>query len=296
MAAPAAPLRDDTARVASGERRSAQQVRPSANAGLTPWLVTLLLAAASGVAGFYAYEHYRLTKEENGVLRAQILEATNRAAGAEERLLSVTAELSRARGEFAAQSTIAVAKTQEVRSLEARLREALDKVGEVTSSNQEISLQLVDKVLFRVGDSELTEKGKKVLEKLGALLKEVPDRQVWVQGHTDDTPIRATSDLFVSNWELSSARALTVVHYLEATSGVDPRRLAAVAFGEHRPVSRSKRERNRRIEIVLYPPSLPVTREPAQLRDPEPKEDEKEAARAVPEGSAAARSAPPPAR
>jgi chemotaxis protein MotB len=286
MAAPAAPLRDDTARVAPGERRPARSPRPTARTGLTPWLVTLLLAAASGVAGFYAYEHYRLTNEENDVLRAQILDSTNRAAGAEERLLAVTAELSRARGEFAAQSSIAVTKTREVQSLEARLREALDKVGEVTSNNQEISLQLVDKVLFRVGDAELTEKGKQVLEKLGALLKEVPDRQIWVQGHTDDTPIRASGDLFASNWELSSARALTVVHYLESTSGVDPRRLAAVAFGEYRPVSKAKRERNRRIEIVLYPPSLPVSREPAKL-------DSEREAMVTPDPGSAARSAPP---
>ena len=285
MPVPAAPLRDDTARVASGERRGTSGI---GRAGLTPWLVTLLLAAASGVAGFYAFEHYRLTSEQNDVLRAQILDATARAAGSEEQLLATTAELSRARGEFTAQSTIAVTKTAEAQALETKLREALDKVGEVTASNQEISLQLVDKVLFRLGDAELTDKGKKVLETLGALLKEVPDRQIWVQGHTDDTPIKDDNDLFESNWELSAARALTVVHYLETVAGVDPRRLAAVAFGQHRPVSRSNRPRNRRIEIVLYPPSLPVSREPARLAAPET-EKTAEAAKA---GETAARTAP----
>jgi chemotaxis protein MotB len=57
---------------------------------------------------------------------------------------------------------------------------------------------------------------------------------------------------FESNWELSSARALTVVHYLQDEAGVDPKRLAAVAFGEYRPASKTK-SKNRRIEIVLYP-------------------------------------------
>jgi chemotaxis protein MotB len=57
---------------------------------------------------------------------------------------------------------------------------------------------------------------------------------------------------FVTNWELSAARALTVVHYLQDESKLEPARLAAVAFGQYRPVSKNK-AKNRRIEIVLYP-------------------------------------------
>lgn len=155
--------------------------------------------------------------------------------------------------------------------------------GEVTQDGQEIKLELVDKVLFRVGDDELTERGKQVLSRVGAALNAVPDKQIWVQGHTDDTPIRVTrpepakdaskgkdrskakgkaakgvklpeepAPRFATNWELSSARALTVVHYLQTEAKVDPHRLAAVAFGEYRPASRVK-AKNRRIEIVLYP-------------------------------------------
>ena len=58
---------------------------------------------------------------------------------------------------------------------------------------------------------------------------------------------------FATNWELSAARALTVVHYLQDTAKLDPSRLAALAFGQYRPVSRSNKAANRRIEIVLYP-------------------------------------------
>jgi chemotaxis protein MotB len=57
---------------------------------------------------------------------------------------------------------------------------------------------------------------------------------------------------FPTNWELSAARALTVVHYLQDEAKISPRRLAAVAFGQHRPASKVK-AKNRRIEIVLYP-------------------------------------------
>jgi len=121
-------------------------------------------------------------------------------------------------------------------------------------------------VLFKVGDDQLTDKGKQVLAKVAAALKDLPDKQVWVQGHTDDTPIFVPPPpkkpakgapppppRFATNWELSSARALTVVHYLQDTAKLDPSRLAALAFGQYRPVSRSNRAANRRIEIVLYP-------------------------------------------
>jgi len=57
---------------------------------------------------------------------------------------------------------------------------------------------------------------------------------------------------FVTNWELSAARALTVVQYLQDEAKIDPTRLAAVAFSQYRPVSKN-RAKNRRIEIVLYP-------------------------------------------
>ncbi len=58
---------------------------------------------------------------------------------------------------------------------------------------------------------------------------------------------------FKSNWELSAARALQVVHYLQEQAKIDPAKLAALAFGEYRPVSKNNKALNRRIEIVLYP-------------------------------------------
>ncbi len=140
-----------------------------------------------------------------------------------------------------------------------RVQETLQAVvsgqGSVSQNGDEITLELVDKVLFQVGEAELTPRGEAVLARVGAALNDVPDKQIWVQGHTDDTPIRTVKGVvpeFPTNWELSSARALTVVHYLQTSAKVDPRRLAAVAFGEFRPASRVK-AKNRRIEIVLYP-------------------------------------------
>ena len=156
---------------------------------------------------------------------------------------------------------------------EKKLQATIDKTqGSVSAEGDEIRLKLVDKVLFAVGDDQLTDKGKAVLSKVGKALNELPDKQIWVQGHTDDQPIvappppkkdpkakkgakppEAPAVRFASNWELSAARALQVVHYLQDKVKVDPTRLAALAFSEYRPVSKSNKALNRRIEIVLYP-------------------------------------------
>ena len=154
-----------------------------------------------------------------------------------------------------------------------KLSAAIDTAtGEVSTEGEEIHLKLVDKVLFAIGDDQLTDKGKTVLDKVAKALKDIPDKQIWVQGHTDDTPIVAPAKLkeakkkkkgkpapeepavrFASNWELSAARALQVVHYLQDHGKIDPTKLAALAFGEYRPVSKRNKAANRRIEIVLYP-------------------------------------------
>ncbi len=183
------------------------------------------------------------------------------------------------------------AKAEEAKALEAKLTEAVGKAGEVTTADGAVRLELVDQILFPLGEADLSPSGKEVLAKVGAALKDV-DKQVWVQGHTDDTPIVVKKKpeaaappapakdkakpgkagkakaaepakpaeppandavlAFVTNWELSAARALTVVHYLQDEAKLDPTRLAAVAFGQYRPVSKVK-AKNRRIEIVLYP-------------------------------------------
>jgi chemotaxis protein MotB len=166
----------------------------------------------------------------------------------------VKTESALATSKLAAEQAIAD-KAKEAKELEDRLAEVLVGQGQVSQSGGAIRLELVDKVLFAVGKSELTERGKQVLGKVGVALRDARDNQIWVQGHTDDlpiTPARGVTPTFPSNWELAATRALTVVHYLQDVSRIEPQRLAAVAFGQYRPISRT-RAKNRRIEIVLYP-------------------------------------------
>jgi chemotaxis protein MotB len=185
-------------------------------------------------------------------------------------------------------------KAAELDAEQKKLQGAIDKEsGSVDTEGDEIHLKLVDKVLFATGDDQLTDKGKAVLDKVAVALKDLPDKQVWVQGHTDDQPIylkksepakptkpdpkapKSTTPPpkprkeYITNWELSAARALQVVHYLQDTAKIDPGRLAALAFGQYRPVSRANKALNRRIEIVLYPKKAILVKD--QAPPPPPK-------------------------
>lgn len=114
-------------------------------------------------------------------------------------------------------------------------------------------------VLFRSGSDQLEETGKAQLSAIAATLlelgPEIPPDLNWllrVDGHTDRVPIR--SGRFPSNWELSAARAISVIRYL-TSQGVAPSRLAAAGFGEHQPLDPGTSEAanaiNRRIELKL---------------------------------------------
>jgi len=114
-------------------------------------------------------------------------------------------------------------------------------------------------VLFDTGSAAIRPEGKVELDKLAAAIaeleKQIPPEIAWVlriDGHTDVRPI--SSPQFPSNWELSSARAISVVQYL-ISKGISPQRLVAAGFGEFQPLDSGTTEeayrRNRRIELKL---------------------------------------------
>ncbi|MEZ4423185.1 MAG: OmpA family protein [Gemmatimonadota bacterium] len=109
-------------------------------------------------------------------------------------------------------------------------------------------------VLFTSGSASLNREGTATVIPVGQALAALPDRRFQVEGHTDDVPISTAR--FPSNWELSAARALTVVRLL-TEQGVAPAHLSAAGFGEHQPVASNEtadgRRANRRIEIVMLP-------------------------------------------
>jgi chemotaxis protein MotB len=134
------------------------------------------------------------------------------------------------------------------------------KKGEikVTQVLDRLSVNMVEKILFDSGSADIKPEGLKVLERLGGVLKKVTDKQIRVEGHTDNVPIGGKlADRFPTNWELSAARATNVVKFLSEKVGVDPRFLTVAAYSMNRPLAsndtKEGRAQNRRIEIALIP-------------------------------------------
>lgn len=115
-------------------------------------------------------------------------------------------------------------------------------------------IHLPQDILFNSGSATLAPEGRSTIEEVGSVLADLEERRFQVEGHTDDVPI--STERFPSNWELSTARALSVVRVLEE-AGVAPENLSGAGYGEHQPVADNDdpegRRRNRRIEIVMLP-------------------------------------------
>lgn len=131
---------------------------------------------------------------------------------------------------------------------------------EVTQLRDKLTLSMVEKILFDSGSADIKKEGKKVLDRVVEILKNVKDRQINIEGHTDNVPISPRlAQKFPTNWELSTARATNVVRYLQE-KGIDPALLSATGYAEYRPVAPNDTEegraKNRRIEIVLVPLEL----------------------------------------
>jgi len=162
-----------------------------------------------------------------------------------------------------------LAKEDEIRRL-TRTQEELSQSLEEEISKGNITIQqvkdkltinMVDRVLFDSGQAQVKQDGVKVLKQVGDILKTVDDKQIRIEGHTDNVPISAKLQTrFKTNWELSTARATNVVRYLIDNGGVKKQHLSAVGHADTKPVASNDtdegRSSNRRIEIVLYPRDL----------------------------------------
>jgi chemotaxis protein MotB len=118
-----------------------------------------------------------------------------------------------------------------------------------------LTVEVAEQLFFDSGRAEMKDSGKAVLKKVADALKSYEDKAIRVVGHTDNVPIAKTlQKRFPSNWELSSARATTVVRFLQE-AGIEPERLVATGRAEYAPVaandSEGGRQQNRRIEITL---------------------------------------------
>ncbi len=193
-----------------------------------------------------------------------------------DRLLELQAlvdELSKSKKKLEAAKADLEKKSGEYEQLASSLR------GEIEAGRIELmelrgrtTVKMKDKILFASGSATLGADGKGALRLVADALRGMQGKTIRVEGHTDNVPTGGAGG-FQSNWELSAARALAVVHFLQA-AGVDPTRISGTGFAEFQPIASNEtpdgRSLNRRIEIVLVPLEGAIASPPAKSAAAEP--------------------------
>jgi chemotaxis protein MotB len=139
---------------------------------------------------------------------------------------------------------------EELEALSARL----DFEGEVNLAftKEGLVMRLSERALFDSGVAAISPEAYPLLGKIGAIIAKTA-YFIRIEGHTDNLPIH--TQVFPSNWELSTARAVNVLRYFIETHKIDPQRLAAVGFGEYQPLTsnntHTNQSKNRRVEIIF---------------------------------------------
>jgi chemotaxis protein MotB len=230
----------------------------------------LSIALVLGILGYSAYQQrqqFAKVKSEFSSLRSSADEAAAQAAKLREELTN-----SQARIEALIKEKEQVTKTQ--RQMEDQMRSALQSKDITISELQgKLTVNILDRVLFASGEAELKPEGEKVLAQVASVLTQHTNRQIYVIGHTDNVPIRASAfGRYSSNWELSTARATSAVRYLVEKADVDPSRMAAVGYGEYHPIADNAtpegRGKNRRIAIVIMPDKFNPLESPSPRNEP----------------------------
>jgi chemotaxis protein MotB len=141
-----------------------------------------------------------------------------------------------------------------IKSLEA---EVAAKSAEIKMLQNKLVVSIEDRLFFASGSAEVNGEGRDILKRLAPILKKARDQEIRVLGHTDSVPIgKDLSQKFPSNWELSTARATSIIQILQWGFEIDPQRLVAQGVGQHRPIvdeAEWNRGANRVVEIILTP-------------------------------------------
>ena len=159
---------------------------------------------------------------------------------------------------FVAQSRIKELKSAS-KSLIAELeRELKDKLLTIKELKEKLTITLVDSLLFDFGKATITTEGREALDKVGNIVRNIHDMQIWIVGHTDNVPIKNEYLYkFPSNWELSAARASAVTNYFQKNNTIDPKDLTVIGRSFYEPVATNDtaegRAKNRRVEIIIAP-------------------------------------------
>src|SRR2546423_12916145 len=197
-------------------------------------------------------------QKQRGTLQEQVQALQSQRSALEQQ----QADLSRQIAALEQQKTQLLTATQQDKSqYDSLVRNLTEEVKkgqlQVRQYKDMLTVDVAEQLFFDSGRATLKDTGKDVLKKVGDALKGYEDKVIRVVGHTDNVPIK--TKVFPSNWELSVARATTVVRYLQEV-GIPPERMVASGRAEYQPVAENDtpegRKKNRRIEITLIDKNL----------------------------------------
>lgn len=202
----------------------------------TNTLIALLISTLVVATGCSSNKELLLQKDSQiSELRQKVENLESTLAQAENRSSDLDSELKTALEEFKLKEQV--------------LLEKIDNRSVITIS---------DAMMFSSGSLVLTSTATHILDKIGEVIANYPDREVRIEGHTDNVGIALEfQEQFKSNWELSTARATAVLHYLRRKHNISGDHLVAVGHGEHRPLGGNDtpegRSKNRRVVISIGP-------------------------------------------
>jgi chemotaxis protein MotB len=260
-------------------------------------LLSLLGLAGAGVAGYYAWQYraerdaqadqleaastctaeLRRLREQHDELNRSLAGSEIKQRAAESLATTAQADLSATREELEALRTQRAETEKRLaafRDLTGKFQKMIDSGKiEVKVRNGVMLMALPAEVLFPSGSAALSRPGELSVMEVGVILKQLPRRRFMVVGHTDNFEVKSAT--YKDNWELSTARAVTVTQFLISV-GLSPKMMMAAGHGEHDPAASNKtkegREKNRRIEIVLLPDLDEMPPMPRELEEPTPPE------------------------
>jgi len=211
-------------------------------------MFTALVAILAGGCGVSKDEFAAVQRDADQNLKNYQNE-TKKTAALEQKV----SDLEKQNKELTTTTTKLEAKSAQYEQLASSLQDQIASGQvEVSELRGKMTVKLKDKVLFASGSTALNKEGQAALNAVAEAFKNLKDKNVIVAGYTDDVPIKKAA--FKDNWDLSTARAVTVVRYLQ-TQGVPPEILGAAGFSQYRPLapndSAQNRSANRRIEIAL---------------------------------------------
>ena len=237
---------------------------------MAKWLAALLALLVVAAAVFYVWR-YQPLQEALEATQRQVADQGRELAALRARasdLEAIRDQLQRASGELKAQVEAKEKELAALRATQEELAEGLkkeiaDKQIQVERIRDQLRVEMVDEILFDSGEAVIKPAGLEVLRRVGAVLKKTQDRQIEVQGHTDNVQIVGQlAKRFPTNWELSAARATNVARFLQDEAKIDPTLLSAAGFSEYRPRAPNDteegRRKNRRIEILIGPVMSPA--------------------------------------